>query len=202
MKAHESLQKRFGDELVQVEQEVLGAVKLVAHFKHEHPPVRNVNQQFQASFSPLERVALAVTTQVGTFGFFLIILSWTVLWLAWNTLGPNRLRFDPAPAFVFWLFISNMIQILLMPLIMVGQNLLSRHAELRAESDFEINQKAEKEIEMVLLHLEHQTANLERQGELILQILQHLEASSGSIQTAPTLQGDHSTPSPTRRGDT
>jgi uncharacterized membrane protein len=57
------------------------------------------------------------------------------------------LRFDPYPAFVFWLFISNMIQIFLMPLIMVGRNLQSKHTEIRAETEFEINLKSEKEIE-------------------------------------------------------
>jgi uncharacterized membrane protein len=39
------------------------------------------------------------------------------------------------------------IQIMLMPLIMVGQNLQGRHSELRAENDFEVNVKAEMEIE-------------------------------------------------------
>lgn len=194
MKGQEQFEKRFGEEMIQVEHEVLGAVKRVAHFKHEHPPVRDVNQQFKASFSPLERVALVVTTRVGTFGFFLIIFGWTVLWLAWNTLGPTDLRFDPAPAFVFWLFISNMIQILLMPLIMVGQNLLSRHAELRAESDFEINQKAEKEIEVILLHLEQQAAHLERQGELILQILKHLETLGVGTPAVQKLAGTNQSP--------
>jgi uncharacterized membrane protein len=58
-------------------------------------------------------------------------------------------------AFVFWLFISNLIQILLMPLIMVGQTIQGRHAELRADSDLEINVKAEQEIEVILAHLEY-----------------------------------------------
>ena len=58
--------------------------------------------------------------------------------------------------FVFWLFLSNLIQILLMPLIMVGQNIIGRHAEARAEHDLEINIKAEQEIEVILHHLEHQ----------------------------------------------
>lgn len=60
--------------------------------------------------------------------------------------APAAYRFDPYPAFVFWLFISNMIQIFLMPLIMVGQNLQGRHAEIRSENDYEVNLKAEKEI--------------------------------------------------------
>lgn len=112
---------------------------------------------------------------MGSPGFFLIIVGWTFIWLLWNLLGPKEYRYDPAPAFVLWLFISNMIQILLMPLIMVGQNLLNRHAEMRAEADFEINQKAEREVEAILLHLEHQTAAIAHQGELIIQILRGVE---------------------------
>jgi len=61
-----------------------------------------------------------------------------------------------------------MIQIFLMPLIMIGQNLQGRHAEERAESDFEVNVRAEKEIEVILLHLDHQ-------NELILKILKGIE---------------------------
>jgi uncharacterized membrane protein len=47
-----------------------------------------------------------------------------------------------------------------MPLIMVGQNLLGRNAELRAENDLEVNVRAEKEIEVILRHLEYQNAML------------------------------------------
>jgi uncharacterized membrane protein len=42
-----------------------------------------------------------------------------------------------------------MIQIFLIPLILIGQNLQSRYAEIRAESDFEVNIRAEKEIELI-----------------------------------------------------
>jgi uncharacterized membrane protein len=185
MQYTEDVFKKLERDVVEVEQQILGEVRRVRHFRREHPPVRDVNQEFQDSFSPLERLALFVTDHVGTFGFFLIILAWTIVWLGWNTLGPASLRFDPAPAFVFWLFISNMIQIMLMPLIMVGQNLASRHAEIRAQSDFEINQKAEKEVEVILLHVEQQTAQIERQGELIVEILKRLSMP----QTAPPHQG-------------
>jgi uncharacterized membrane protein len=43
-----------------------------------------------------------------------------------------------------------------MPLIMVGQNVIGRHAEARAEHDLQINMKNEQEIEIILHHLEHQ----------------------------------------------
>ena len=101
-------------------------------------------------------------------GFFLLIFVWTVLWLGWNAFGPEAKRFDPYPAFVLWLFISNMVQIFLMPLIMVGQNLQSAHAEARAQSDFDVNTKAEAEIETVLMHLENQ-------NKMMMDILQKLE---------------------------
>ncbi len=108
-------------------------------------------------------------------GFFLLIAVWTVSWLAWNTFGPEQLRFDPGPAFVLWLFISNLIQIHLMPLIMVGQNLQDRYADIRAEADYQVNQLAEQEIETVLEHLSSQ-------NELMLEILRRLER----IETART----------------
>jgi len=170
----EQFQNECGQSVEEVEHAVLGSIKRVPHLKHDHPPVTNVNERVSASFSPMERIALFITERVGSFGFFLLIACWSAIWLVWNTLAPRAERFDPAPAFVMWLFISNLIQLSLLPLIMVGQNLLSRHTELRAEEDFRINQKAEQEARAILLHLEHQTAQIERQGELILEILQQL----------------------------
>ena len=130
-------------------------------------PIRNINVLHKESLSLLETFAVKLTDYVGSIGFFLIIFGWTVLWLGWNTIAPKEWRFDPFPAFVLWLFISNVIQICLMPLIMIGQNLQGRHAENRAESDFEVNVRAEKEIEVILLHLAHQ-------NELILEILKNI----------------------------
>jgi uncharacterized membrane protein len=106
--------------------------------------------------STLDRLACWITDRVGTMGFFLVIATWTALWLGWNSLAPPDLQFDPPIAFVFWLFISNLIQLLLMPLIMVGQNVQARYSEQRAEHDLEVNVKAEEEIEIVLGHLEYQ----------------------------------------------
>jgi uncharacterized membrane protein len=139
----------------------------VEEIRKNYTPIRNVNQHHKKKLSRMDKLALWITLHVGSMGFFIIILGWTLIWLGWNTLAPDRLRFDPYPAFVLWLFISNMIQIFLMPLIMIGQNLQSRHSELRAEQDFAINKKAETEIETVLMHLENQ-------NDLILQILKQL----------------------------
>jgi uncharacterized membrane protein len=125
-------------------------------------PVKNVNAVHAESLGIVERLAVWITDHVGSMGFFMVIFVWTAAWLGWNALAPRSLRFDPFPAFVLWLFISNMIQIFLMPLIMVGQNLQNRHSEARAESDYEVNVKAEREIEAILMHLEGQAEKIQR----------------------------------------
>jgi len=128
----------------------------------------NVNVLHRQGLSPVEHLALFITERIGTMGFFFLILGWTIVWLGWNVLAPANFRFDPYPAFVLWLFISNLIQIHLMPLIMVGQNIQGKHAELRADHDYQTDKKAEKEIETILLHLENQQ-------NLMLDILKRLE---------------------------
>jgi uncharacterized membrane protein len=146
----------------------LKEVKSLDELKKLRRRVINANIAQEESFNKLERIAIWITEHVGTMGFFMIILAWTIVWLSWNILVPKSLQFDPFPAFVLWLFISNMIQIFLMPLIMIGQNLQGRHSEIRAEADFEVNVKAEREIEAILTHLENQ-------NELILRIVKHLD---------------------------
>ncbi len=145
--------------------------KSLAELKKLRKPILNPNVAQKQSFTKLELLAVWITDHVGTMGFFLIIFFWTIIWLGWNMLAPKAMQFDPYPAFVLWLFISNMIQIFLMPLLMIGQNLQGRHSELRAESDFEVNVKAEREIETILAHLENQ-------NELILSILKKLDADT------------------------
>ena len=155
-----------------------------------HPPgtpVKNANDIYKSKMSPLDRLALAITVKVGSMGFFFIILAWTILWCGYNILASDVpslgwKAFDPFPAFVAYLLISNVLQILLMPLIMVGQNVQSQHAEIRAELDFEINQKAEAEVVAILKNLEHNT-------DLIIQLMKHLDCRI-SEQEIRILQAD------------
>src|ERR1700761_4560053 len=85
-------------------------------FRRRRSRPRDVNKEFSEKLSRMDRFAVWITERVGTMGFFLAIFVWTVAWLAWNFLAPKNLQFDPPMGFVFWLFISNMVQILLMPL--------------------------------------------------------------------------------------
>lgn len=140
----------------------------LAELRGQSMPVRNAHKVVRMEFSALEKFALFVTHLVGTMGFFFILAIWTIGWLAWNTSGPVELRFDPAPAFVLWLFASNIIQLILLPLIMVGQNIESKFSESRAQADYEINKKSEHEIEVIIAHLENQ-------NELLLELVRKID---------------------------
>lgn len=140
----------------------------LAELRAYRKPIKHPHVEARLAFSPLEHFAVKVTKGVGTIGFFLILSFWTLSWLLWNLYAPVALRFDPAPAFVIWLFASNIIQLILLPLIMVGQNLESKFAEQRAQADFEINQKSEHEIEVIIAHLENQ-------NELLLELVRKVE---------------------------
>ncbi len=155
----------------------------VEELKQQRKPVRNPNQDYKESLSVMDRLAIFITDRVGTMGFFFIIFIWTAFWLAWNFLAPKHLQFDPPMAFVFWLFISNMIQIFLMPLIMVGQNLQGRHSEQRAEADFEVNVRAEREIEVILHHLEYQNTILQHMLETLTNT-----ADPNQLKPAPAVE--------------
>jgi uncharacterized membrane protein len=84
----------------------------------------------------------------------------------------NR-AFDPYP-FAFLLFLGNIIQLLLMPLLLVGQNLQGRHAEARAEEEYAIVGKIFHDMGQTLAHLDAQDHELVRQTRLLLALVESL----------------------------
>jgi len=133
-----------------------------------------ISKKSRGRLKLLDKLALVITRRVGSMNFFLLIFFWTICWLGYNTLMPKSARFDPFPAFVLWLFISNVIQILLMPLLLVGQNIQGADAEKRAKADFEINVKAELQNEIII-------AQLEENEKILKHILKQLKLTKEDI---------------------
>jgi hypothetical protein len=132
-------------------------IKTIADIRREFAPIVNTNEVHKSRLSRTDKIALAITKRVGTMGFFYACAIMVTI----------PLIFAPAMPIVQYIS-SGYLQLILLPLIMVGQNLQGRHAELRAEHDYETNIKAEKEIESILLHLE-------KQDEMMLDILKRIE---------------------------
>ncbi len=136
---------------------------------HERHKPQNVNEKQAKQIGTQDRIALFITNAVGTMYavyFFIIAMAG---WMLWQThLGGKA--FDPYP-FAFLLFLGNIVQLLLMPLIMVGQNLLSRHAEIRADEEYKTTMSSYQDIEAILTHLDNQDKELLKQTKLLEELI-------------------------------
>jgi uncharacterized membrane protein len=75
------------------------------------------------------RLGAAITQKVGTMWAFYIAAAFMGLWMILSEVGV--ISFDPYP-FAFLLFLGNIVQLLLMFVIMVGQQVLGAAADKRA----------------------------------------------------------------------
>jgi uncharacterized membrane protein len=87
-----------------------------------------------------ERIGMWVTRHVGTMwcAYLFCLLAFVAL--------PEAIRQHSLTVFINWLS-SNWLQLVLLPVIIVGQNIQSRHTELQAKADYETNLEAEHRIE-------------------------------------------------------
>jgi len=96
----------------------------------EHPLVHDVNQEHKDSLSPTEQFCKKVADWTGApLALFLAILVQAI----WIPVGIIT-KWDIFP-FAFLLTCSNVLQLILIFILAVGQRQSSAHAELRAEHD-------------------------------------------------------------------
>jgi uncharacterized membrane protein len=96
----------------------------------DHPLVHDVNQEHQEQLSPVERICKKIADGTGApLALFLAVIV-QIAWVAFGTIT----KMDPYP-FAFLLTCSNIIQLILIFILAVGQKQSSQHAELRAEHD-------------------------------------------------------------------
>lgn len=106
---------------------------------------RNVNQEHKESLSMLDRVALFITKIVGTMWCAIVFTLIALISL------PQAIHGGTA-TIISWIA-QTFLQLVLLSIIMVGQNLQSRHSEIRADADYETNLESKKEIEDIITRL-------------------------------------------------
>jgi uncharacterized membrane protein len=99
----------------------------------------NVNKIHKENLGLNEIIALWITKYVGTMW---CAYAFSVLALY----GLPAAIQGGAAGFVAWAS-SQFIQLVLLPIIIVGQNLQSKHSEIQANEDYKTNVEAEKRIE-------------------------------------------------------
>ncbi len=132
----------------------------------------NAYKKVQGSLGTQDRIALVITGAIGTMYAVYVFAAVLAGWMLWQILA-GKAAFDPYP-FAFLLFLGNIVQLLLMPLIMVGQNLQNRHAEVRADAEYNTVGKMFHDTEAVMKHLDLQDAELLRQTRLLTALVESL----------------------------
>ena len=155
-----------------------------ADYKHDHPPVRNVIVEHEGQLALGQRVADRVALIVGSWPFIIVQSGLFLVWVAINVYlvfnvikQPGFLKaWDPYP-FILLNLVLSFQAAYTGPVVMMSQNRQGEKDRLMAQHDYEINMKAEEELEVVMDHLEHQ-------DRLILDAIARLEA----LQVTPPVR--------------
>ena len=131
----------------------------------EHPLVHDVNREHNESLSPIERVCKRIADSTGA----PIALGLAILiQFIWIPVGIFT-KLDPFP-FAFLLTCSNILQLILIFILAVGQRQSAAHAELRAEHDHD-------SISRLLYHQE-------LQERILIQIASKIEADVEDLKSS------------------
>lgn len=125
-----------------------------AEYVHDHPPIRDVIASFEQNKSFGHRAADGVVHVMGSWRFVIIQSVILVFWVILNVAAWIQ-RWDPYPFILMNLFLSLQAAYTA-PMILMSQNREAERDRLVAANDYETNQTAEKELRIVLEHMEAQ----------------------------------------------
>lgn len=115
-------------------------------------------QEMSAPFTFAERAADAIASLVGSWPFIIVQSTLLVGWIAFNALSANRV--DPYPFILLNLLLSTQAAYTA-PVIMMAQNRQAEIDRQRNIDDYDINRRAELEIETL-----HEKIDLLREKEI------------------------------------
>ena len=140
-------------------------------FKHQHPPVQNVNEIFEEQLTVGQRASDSVVNIMGSWKFIIIQSVILTGWIVLNVVGWIQ-RWDPYP-FILMNLMLSMQAAYAAPIIMMSQNRQSAKDRLEAHNDYLVNQKAEEEIQVIMAHLEAQNQAIAVIHQMLLALPQN-----------------------------
>lgn len=138
---------------------------LIKH-QHDHPPVRDLNRDFDRRLKFTDRVASDFARLIGSWVFVLAQLGLMLVWVVLNAIGLLR-HWDPYP-FVFLNFVFSLEAAIWVSVVLMALNGQADRDRMRAQNEYEVNVKAEEEIKALMNHLMDQ-------DEILLQIVNRLD---------------------------
>ena len=135
-------------------------------YEHKHPPVANLNDVIDQQLSFGQRTADRVAALLGSWPFIIVQSVLLIAWAIVNVVAWGY-HWDPYPFILMNLFLSLQAAYTA-PVILMSQNREVQRDRLEARNDYELNQKAEEEIRVILAHLSAQDQALEAIHQQVL----------------------------------
>ena len=135
-----------------------------------------------------ERIGAWITKRVGSMWVVYLTILFMTTWMALATWGPLH-RADPYP-FPFLLFMGNVVQLLLVFVILVGQQVLGKSADKRAVRTFDDAEAILHEVEELHKHLEEQNKILNR-GIQMVEVERHPWIEQRRATKPPRVEDEH-----------
>jgi uncharacterized membrane protein len=134
-------------------------VKFPEPSRHEHPPIQDVSAVLAERLTLGQRSADRLAAFMGSWPFLLGQTILLALWVFVNALAWAS-HWDPYPFILLNLFLSLQAAYAA-PVIMMSQNRQILKDRIEAHNDFQVNQKTEEEVRLILDHLDAQNLALE-----------------------------------------
>jgi uncharacterized membrane protein len=154
------------------------------HIRHHRHPARAAGEQ--ADFN--EKLAAWITAKIGSMGTVYACSAITVIWMV---LGSRAvLGFDPYP-YPFLLFLGNVVQLLLIFIILLGQQVLGRTADKRSMETYEDAEAILVDCEQIQNHLIAQDDHLASCIDLHPDERQILAEAAERFEAPPTMDDEY-----------
>jgi len=151
-------------------------------YRHEHGPIRNANEVVKERLTIGQTASDWIAAKVGSWKFIIGQSAILVLWGILNVTAWVQ-HWDPYP-FILMNLVLSLQAAYTAPMIMMSQNRKADRDRIEAHIDYEINQKAEAEIKVIL-------ENLEAQNIVIAELHKMLEdlSTNKAIEATVTRSG-------------
>jgi uncharacterized membrane protein len=145
---------------------------LVRH-THEHPPVRDVNQELERRTGRAERIGGDLSRVIGSWTFVIFQAVLVALWIVVNAVAFLR-HWDGYP-FQLLNLVLTFQAAFAVPIVLMALNRAGQRDRLASQQAFQEGVKAEEELKAVMTHLEVQ-------DEVMLQVLHRLERTDKELR--------------------
>src|SRR3972149_9322351 len=143
-----NIRLKYVEEVLRKEKGELSALekRVFDSIKEEETIARNINTEFEEQLTLGQRLSDKLASFGGSWKFIMIFFAIVIIWMVVNSISLIGKSFDPYPYILLNLVLSCLAA-MQAPVIMMSQNRQAAKDRLRSEHDYEVNLKAELEIQ-------------------------------------------------------